>query len=137
MNKLFAILLLSIISTPAFAAVDNPWIVSHFAGLPVVTGSFTGVQTIVYPALVKNATANGGYYGFQVMECNFNVYDPATGHYNCDVAPNYNDQRLALMHVTTTGQDANGSQFAAGLQTDGDANGRNDRMDLFISDMTV
>jgi len=126
--------LLMLLTTPALAA-DNPWIVSHFAGLPVYTGTHTGNVTIVYPSLVQNLTCTAGYMCLEVQECNW-ISDPATGNTVCENPPNYADQRVAFMHVNINHQDQNG-KYGASMHTDADGKGRNTHLDTFISDMTV
>lgn len=123
--------------TPVTAGVatGNAWLLSNFAYARQYTGTFAGVKTIVFPALVKNVTCTGGYYCLSIFDLNYEHTPPDEG-----VGPGgttaSTDQRAALVNVTVSNQIVNGP-YAAGILFNGNGNGWIDHMEAFLSNVTI
>lgn len=118
-------------------AADNAWITSNFAGFPVYTGTLAPGTVVVYPSLVRDATVTGGDKGLDVEKCLliWGTKPDGTQGYICDRTPS-TDQRIAFMHVNINHQGQNG-RFGSGIYAYGDNHGDNNKLDLFLSDVTL
>lgn len=79
----------------------NPWIQAAFAGVPVLSGTFTSRTSVELPRLVHDASASNGKYGFDLHEAEA----PA-------------DPRAAFVNVRITDLSSNDS-YGGALQTSG------------------